>query len=88
MTQYQQIAALEEQVERHHLEQMAALNVSSLHFIKALPEQEQIDWAAVASAKVEYEMPIGNENRAALGAKYLEVLRAYVETWVNKKASS
>lgn len=80
-----EINRLELVIDNYHTDEAIFLGVDSSQIIRALPEAEQIDWSAVASAGVEYKRPIGDEVPEELAKAYLRALDTYVERWIYPK---
>lgn len=73
----------ETEITIYHELRMRREELTERSLIESLPVEEQADWSAVTSARVEYLNPIGDENPEALAATYLRLLTSYIETWVD-----
>lgn len=78
-----EIDALEGRVNRYHLLVMADRACTHLKMIGTLDQPEQGAWAELRDARLSYLRPPRDSNYQALTQTYLDLLKRYVETWVD-----
>lgn len=78
-----EIEALEGQITRYHLLVMADRACTHRDMFGTLSETEQAAWAELHDARLSYLRPPRGSDYQALTQAYLDLLKHYVEAWVD-----